>query len=69
LENSLPEAAPAPASCEGEPAPERDAPAILLPGGFITPDMPKGDRTAGESRGERLAVVGELERDPMGAGR
>lgn len=43
LENSLPDPDK---SCEGEPAPDRVVPAILLPAGFNVPDMPKGDLTA-----------------------
>lgn len=64
LEKSLLEPA---VSCEGEPAPERVVPAIL-PGGFKTPDMPKGDRTVdapGESIGGK-EVVGDVER-PLAA--
>ena len=50
-------------SCDGEPAPDREAPPILEPG-FMTPDMPKGDlieELLGDSMGE-IRVTGEVER-------
>lgn len=63
LENSLLEPG---ISCDGEPAPERVVPAILLPGGFSVPDMPKGDLVADALVGSigdwEVLVVGEVER-------
>lgn len=63
LENNLPEPG---ISCEGEPAPDRVVPAILLLLAFNVPDMPKGDLTAeapADSMGDcAVAAVGEEER-------
>lgn len=60
LEKSLAEPG---ASCDGEPAPDREAPPIFEVG-FITPDIPKGDLIEdplGDSMGEMWAT-GEVER-------
>lgn len=73
LENSLPDPDK---SCEGEPAPDRVVPAILLPVGLSVPDMPNGDLTADapdDSMGdcdlaELVVVVGEAERPWLVAG-
>lgn len=60
-------------SCDGEPAPEHEVPAILLPGGFSAPGMPKGDRIADPvgSLGdwEALVAVGEVERPWLPGGK
>ena len=58
MENSLLEPG---ASCDGEPAPDREVPAILADG-LMTPDIVNGDLTLEESREEILvAGVGEVE--------
>jgi hypothetical protein len=63
FENNLLEEPPV-ISCEGEPAPDRVLPAILLDE-FKPPGRPKGDLSddpGDGSMGDVLAAVGEVER-------